>query len=53
MYPDDGVLDGLKERFTLPLADLGEGPLVLRATDSLANLATLEVQVPRRPAPKR
>jgi hypothetical protein len=53
VYPDDGVLDGLKERFTLPLADVGDGPLVLRATDSLANLATLEVQVPKRPASKR
>ncbi|HTV00438.1 MAG TPA: hypothetical protein VMF13_07885 [Luteitalea sp.] len=53
VFPDDGVLDGLKERFTLPLADLGDGPLVLRATDSLANLATLEVQLPNRPASKR
>ncbi len=45
VFPDDGVLDGLRERFTVPLADLGDGPIVLRATDTLANLATLEVQV--------
>lgn len=45
VFPEDGVLDGLKERFTVPTADLGPGPVVLRATDSLANLATLEVRV--------
>lgn len=43
LFPDDGALDGLRERFTLPVADLGAGPVVLRATDSLANLSTLEV----------
>jgi hypothetical protein len=43
VFPEDGALDGLRERFTVPIADLGEGPVVLRATDSLANLATLEV----------
>ncbi len=47
VFPDDGVLDGLRERFRVPVADLGDGPVVLRATDSLANLMTLEVQ-PRR-----
>ncbi len=46
VFPDDGVLDGLRERFTVPTADLGDGPIVLRATDSLANLATLEVRLP-------
>ncbi len=45
VFPDDGVLDGLRERFTVPTADLGDGPIVLRATDSLANLATLEVRL--------
>lgn len=45
LFPEDGVLDGLKERFSVPTADLGDGPVVLRATDSLANLATLEVRV--------
>ena len=43
VFPEDGALDGLRERFSVPIADLGEGPVVLRATDSLANLATLEV----------
>lgn len=45
LFPDDGVLDGLRERFTVPTSDLGDGPVVLRATDSLANLSTLEVRV--------
>jgi hypothetical protein len=48
VFPDDGVLDGLRERFTVPTADLGDGPIVLRATDSLANLATLEVRLQNR-----
>jgi len=47
LFPDDGALDGLRERFTVPVTDLGEGPVVLRATDSLANLATLEVRTRR------
>jgi hypothetical protein len=47
VFPDDGALDGLRERFTIPVADLGDGPVVLRATDSLANLATLEVRIRR------
>ncbi|BCS33616.1 hypothetical protein TBR22_A28430 [Luteitalea sp. TBR-22] len=47
VFPDDGVMDGLRETFTVPLADLGDGPVVVRATDSLTNLATLEI------APKR
>ena len=34
----------LRERFSIPLAALGDGPVVLRATDSLGNLATLEVR---------
>lgn len=45
LFPDDGVLDGLRERFSVPTTELGEGPVVLRATDSLANLATLEVRI--------
>ncbi len=47
LFPDDGALDSLRERFTVPLTDVGNGPVVLRATDSLANLTTLEV-TPRR-----
>lgn len=47
LFPDDGALDGLRERFTVPVTDLGAGPVVLRATDGHANLATLEVQVRR------
>jgi hypothetical protein len=31
----------------VPLADLGDGAVVLRATDSLTNLATLEVKPKR------
>ena len=52
VFPDDGVLDGLRERFTVPTSDLGEGQVVLRATDSLANLATLEVRL-QKPASRR
>jgi hypothetical protein len=37
----------LRERFSIPLATLGDGPVVLRATDSLGNLATLEVRPPK------
>jgi hypothetical protein len=47
VFPDDGVMDGLRETFTVPLADLGDGAVVLRATDSLTNLATLEVKPKR------
>ena len=50
LFPDDGALDGLRERFTVPLADLGSGPVVVRATDSLANLTTLEVEREKAPA---
>lgn len=48
VFPDDGVMDGLRETFTVPFTDLGDGPVVLRASDSLTNLATHEV-TPRRP----
>jgi hypothetical protein len=51
LFPEDGALDGLRERFSVPVADLGDGPVVLRATDSLANLSTLEVA--RDTAPSR
>ena len=44
VFPEDGALDGLRERFSVPVATLGDGPVVLRATDSLANLSTLEVR---------
>lgn len=50
LFPDDGSLDGLRERFTVPLADLGDGPVVVRATDSLANLTTMEVERDKTPA---
>ncbi len=51
VFPDDGALDGLRERFTIPAAILGDGPVVLRASDRLANLTTLEV--PARQPPGR
>ncbi len=51
VFPDDGALDGLSERFSIPSSSLGDGPVVLRATDRLANLTTLEV--PARQAPVR
>ena len=44
LFPVDGALDGLQERFSVPVPTLGNGPVVLRATDSLANLATYEVR---------
>ena len=44
LFPVDGALDGLQERFSVPVTTLGNGPVVLRATDSLANLATYEVR---------
>jgi sugar lactone lactonase YvrE len=47
VFPIDGALDGLRERFSIPLATLGDGPVVLRATDSLGNLATLDVRPPK------
>ena len=50
VFPNDGVLDGLRERFTVPTTDLGDGPIVVRATDSLANLATLEVRLQKGPS---
>jgi hypothetical protein len=52
VFPVDGALDGLRERFSIPLATLGDGPVVLRATDSLGNLATLEVR-PQKPTPRK
>ena len=52
VFPVDGALDGLRERFSVPLATLGDGPVVLRATDSLGNLATLEVR-PQKAAPRK
>lgn len=52
VFPVDGALDGLRERFSIPMAGLGDGPVVLRATDSLGNLATLEVR-PQKPAPRK
>lgn len=53
VFPEDGALDGMRERFQIPVAGLGDGPVVVRATDSLANLATLEVQLPRPTAAPR
>ena len=50
VFPVDGALDGLRERFSIPIGTLGDGPIVLRATDSLGNLATLEVR-PQKAAP--
>ena len=44
VFPEDGALDGSKERFQVPIGELGEGSVVVRATDSMANLATLEVR---------
>ena len=52
VFPVDGALDGLRERFSVPLATLGDGPVVLRATDSLGNLATLEVRPAEGRAPQ-
>ena len=49
VFPVDGALDGLRERFSIPQATLGDGPVVLRATDSLGNLATLEVRTGKAP----
>jgi hypothetical protein len=43
VFPEDGVMDGLEERFAIPREELGEGVVVLRATDAQANLTTLEV----------
>ncbi|AMY10505.1 hypothetical protein LuPra_03738 [Luteitalea pratensis] len=53
VFPVDGALDGLRERFSIPLATLGDGPVVLRATDSLGNLATLEVRAQKAAAAPR
>jgi hypothetical protein len=42
-YPVDGLLDAREERFELTLEGEGTGPVVLRVTDALGNLATTVV----------
>lgn len=46
VFPEDGSLDGLRETFRVSLEELGPGPIVVRASDALANLATFEVTLP-------
>lgn len=45
LFPEDGALDGPRERFRVPMTELGAGPVVIRATDGLANLTTREVRL--------
>jgi outer membrane protein assembly factor BamB len=49
VHPADGIADSLEETYEIPLpAAKGKGPriVVLRATDSLGNVATARVDVP-------
>jgi hypothetical protein len=49
VHPSDGIADSLDESYEIPLpAARGAGPrvVVLRATDSLGNVATARVDVP-------
>jgi hypothetical protein len=39
-------MDALQERFSIPRSLVKEGPVVIRAADALANIATMEVTVP-------
>lgn len=43
LFPSDGVLDAPEERFEVPRALVENGPAIIRAADSLANIVTLEV----------
>lgn len=49
LFPTDGVLDAAVEAFDVPRAGVGTGPIVLRAADALANIATLDVSAARTP----
>ena len=40
VYPTDGIPDGLVEQFEVVLDDPGEGPIIIRATDTLRNTVT-------------
>jgi hypothetical protein len=53
VFPLDGALDGLEEHFEVRRDTLGEGLLVIRAADTLANLTTLEVPPVSAPATRR
>ncbi len=46
LFPTDGVMDALQERFAIPRSLVRDGPAVIRAADALANIATLEVSAP-------
>jgi hypothetical protein len=43
-YPVDGLLDSREERFELPLEPGAKSPVVVRATDTLGNVATAVVK---------
>lgn len=49
LFPADGVLDAAAERFDVPRSKVGTGPVVIRAADTLANIATFEVPAARTP----
>jgi len=44
LYPIDGIPDGLVERFEIVLDDLGEGMIIIRATDALRNTVTVSAR---------
>ncbi len=49
IYPQDGMCDSLEETFTIqPALPTGTGPhvLVMRVSDTLGNLASVEVELP-------
>lgn len=53
LFPVDGVMDALEERFEVARDAVATGPVVIRAADSLANIATFELpSAPTRPAPR-
>lgn len=43
LFPVDGVMDAVQERFEIPRSLVKGGPAVIRAADALANIVTMDV----------
>lgn len=46
LYPVDGLLDSREERFEMPRDPASTSPIVLRATDTMGNVATAVIAAP-------